>query len=315
MTIVDPNRQAPRPQPDPQAGRVHGVDQAALTRADQARTDAHRVASLVQIAREGHGEARDHGEDAHRLRDAIDTLYDRIASKPGDRRVRLDRALHGMDGSLDEEAVLEYLDLTGREGMTARGALQRILDRRTFPEFDGGQEFSDRLHSLAHTWEQGARAQEAAVRPALPAAAAPSPAALPHREPIRPAHPPMVPPAPPESPAEQTGQIFAALRTKGYLISSDMEAAARKDHQSGLTVAAPDPKFSASALPQTRSGDTQLMKPLTDEVLAHLDMADASVEAPKPEQPVVPPFASAAVETGAVSRSAVAASGSGDSDD
>jgi hypothetical protein len=125
----------------------------------------------------------------------------------------------------------------------------------------------------------------------------------------------MVPPAPPESPAEQTGQIFAALRTKGYLISSDMEAAARKDHQSGLTVAAPDPKFSPLALPQTRSGDTQLMKPLTDEVLAHLDMDDASAEVSKPGQPVVPPFVSAAVETGGASRSAVAGSGSGDSDD
>jgi hypothetical protein len=314
MTVVDPNQPQPQrqPRPEPQTARAH-VDQVALTRADQARTDAHRVAALVQIAREGHGEARDHGEDAHRLREAIDVLYDRIASKPGDRRVRLDRALHDMSGSLDEEAVLEYLDLTGREGMTARSALQRILDRRTFPEFDGGQEFSDRLHSLAHTWEQGARAQEAAVRPALPAAAPASPAPLPRREPpIAPALPPMVPPAPPESPAEQTGQIFAALRGKGYLISSDMEAAARKDHQSGLTVAAPDPAFAATALPQARVDDTQVMS--TDQVLAHLGMDDASVEASKPEQPVVPPFVSAAGETGGASRSA-AASGSGDDDD
>jgi hypothetical protein len=280
MTVVDQNqRDQPRP---PQSDQ-----QAALTRADQARTDAHRVATLVQIAREGHGEARDHGEDAHRLREAIDTLYDRVASKPGDRRTRLDRALHGMDGALDETALLEYLDLVGREGMTARSALQRILDQRSWPEFDGGQEFSDRLHSLAHTWEQGARTHEAAAvtRPALPAAAPEKPAQLPRRVPgaamqhggrIAPQDPPMFPPAPPESPAEQTGQIFAALRENGHVIPEGMERAARKDHQTGPSFGpTPDPQFAPTALP-VRLGDTVTMR--ADEVLAALAADDASQE-------------------------------------
>lgn len=226
-------------------------------RVDLARTDANRVATLVQIARDGHNEARDAGEDAERLQNASFVLYDRIASKPGDRRTRLDRALHGLDGALDEEAVLEYLDLTGREGLTARQALQRILDRRTMPEFDGGQEISDRLHGLAYAWER-----EAVTRPALPATGSlptSNGASLPKRVPGQrgpvPSLPPMAPPAPPESAAQSTGQIalhaVEAMLAEGHDMSASQVALTTLNgHVSG---------FGPASIPAQRMGDTQRM--------------------------------------------------------
>ena len=303
-------------------------------RADLARTDAHRVAALIQIARDGHAEARDSGDEAERLRHAVDSLYDRIASKVGDRRTRLDRALHGLDGSLDETAVLEYLDLTGRERMTARQALQRILDRRTLPEFDSGQDVSDRLHKLAHSWERETRVHEAAPtsRPALPAAGVAPVAAppLPHREPIAPSQPPMYPAAPPEAPAQSTGQMTAILLdgTAGGAQKTLSAQSLQMLQDNGFgpqpeqvaAPVAPSPAgFTPTALPQprpVRAGDTQRMTPVrpdANEVLAELAMPDAS--AGERKEPGVRPFVAAAVGNGGASSPAATGAGSGDGDD
>ncbi len=276
----------------------HTDEQAASGRADLARTDANRVATLVQIARDGHNEARDHGDDAERLQHASFVLYDRIASKPGDRRTRLDRALHGADGSLDEEALLEYLDLTGREGFSARQALQKILDRRTLPEFDGGQTISDRLHGLAYTWEREDRAQEApaATRPALPAGAAPSTGGpLPKRVPgqrlgPQPSQPPMFPPAPEPTAAETTDQMILRHVGDGVYSPEDGVRMLKGDRAAATSPSAND-SFAAAALPQARSiSDTVTMR--ADAVLAELAQDD--VFEPAPVEPR--PFAPAAVE-------------------
>lgn len=322
MTVVNQNEHE-QPQPP----------QSTVGRADLARTDAHRVAALVQIARDSHGEARDSGEDAERFQKASFALYDRIASKPGDRRTRLDRALHGIDGSLDEEAVLEYLDLTGREGFTARQALQRILDRRMFPEFDGGQEISDRLHGLAYRWERDDRTPEATAgtRPALPPAGAAPVAQVPlqRREPIRPSQPPLYPPAPEEAPGWATNQSIEVLKEAtahgaGQALNGQSLQAL---HDSGFgqrpTQApdfgpAPDPSFGAASLPQAspvRAGDTQRLAPVpaadrAGEVLADLAMDDASASGP--EERVVPPFAEAAGRPAESSRPAAASRNGGD---
>jgi hypothetical protein len=328
MTIVDQNQ---REQPDQHA------EQPPASRVDLARTDANRVATLVQIAREGHSEARDSGEDAERLQHASFVLYDRIASKAGDRRTRIDRALHGVDGSLDEEALLEYLDLTGREGFTARKALQRILDRRTTVEFDGGLEISDRLHGLAHAWERDDRVHEtsAEVRPALPAAApAPSvPVSLPRREPgasmrhpIAPSQPPMFPPAPPESPAESTGRLVAvledatadgaqqALSGKSIQLLHDNGFGASRKAQAGPEFTPPlDPKFSVAALPQVRAGDTQRL-PVLDADGAPRDLVEDGpvVGAAKDSAAPLPFSPAASIAAPASSPSGTSGEGAGD---
>lgn len=264
MTVEMQREHQQRPAQPAQPAQHH-----AAPRVDLARTDANRVATLVQIARDGHNEARDAGEDAERLRNASFVLYDRIASKPGDRRTRLDRALHRVDGALDEEAVLEYLDLTGREGLTARQALQQILDRRTLPEFDGGQEISDRLHSLAYAWER-----EAAPRPALPVAGS-LPSSNGARLPQRATGSPSQQVAPPESAAQSTGQIalhaVEAMLAEGHEMPTS-QAALVKANLNGASPGA----FGAASIPGPRSGDTIAMH--ADEVLAALAADDASRE-------------------------------------
>lgn len=156
------------------------------------------------------------------------------------------------------------------------------------------------LYREADAIESQPQAREAqpAARPALPSAAlpAPTPEPLPHREPIAPPLPPLFPPAPEPTPAETTShlveRVIESRRDNGQpVVAAEAAAAARLAKRPAAAPdmgPAPDPGFVASALPG-RIGDTVTMR--TDEVLAHLDAADASGGQ---QARVVPPFATAA---------------------
>jgi hypothetical protein len=322
MTVVEQNRQqAPRPpQPEP-----HAAD----SKHDLAREHGNRVAFIADLAEEHYDEAERELTARTQYEDGLQVLKWLIGAPWSDRTLEIDQVLHDEHGSLSTQKVTEFIDLLleGHSSMAARRTMLARQPRRaersrvTRDALAQAREVSENLHRMAEVPR---------VQPALPSASVPQPrngTPLPRREPIAPAQPPMFPPAPPESPAQTTSQMLAVLRdeTAGGAQKALSPKSLKALEENGFGPqqphggpdfgpAAPQP-FAASALPQTRAGDTALMTPLTEEVLAHLDMDDASVEAPQSEQTVVPPFVSAAAGNGNASRSAAAASGSGDDDD
>jgi hypothetical protein len=321
MTVVDQSRQqAPRPpQPEP-----HAAD----SKHDLAREHGNRVAFIADLAEEHYDEAERELTARTQYEDGLQVLKWLLDTPWSERTLEIDQVLHDEHGSLSTAKAVEFIDLLleGHSSMAARRTMLARQPRRaersrvTRDALAEAREVSENLHRMA---------EAPRVQPALPAAAVPAPrngTPLPRREPIAPALPPMFPPAPPESPAQTTSQMLAVLRdetaggARKALSPKSLKALEEngfgpRQPRGGPDFGQPAPQsFAASALPQTRAGDTALMTPLTDEVLAHLDMDDASVEAPKPQQPVVPPFVAVAVENGDASSPAATAIGSGDGD-
>ena len=322
MTVAEQQREQHQQQQRPQS------DPRAAANRDAAREHGNHIATIADIAEAQFAESEQEREDRNRYEDGLQVLRWLVTAPWSERILEIDRVLHDEHGSLSSAKVSEYIGLLigGMSSLDARYAMAAAQPRRaaraqaTRDAVAAARLVSANLHRMA---------EAPPAQPALPPApsVAPSngaqlpqrvPGAPARREAIAPALPPMVPPAPPESPAEQTGQIIAALRGNGYLISSDMEAAARKDGKSGLAVAPPDPAYAVTAIPAQRHlSDTVEFR--ADQVLASLAADDASQEmvadgpVERAGERVEPlPFAEAAVSAAPGSRPESASEASDD---
>lgn len=244
---------------------------------DKAREHGNRIELLAEITEETLTDSEHQHDKSTRYEDGYQVLGWLVSAPWSERTVEIDRVLHDEHGSLLPDRIGEYVGLL-LAGCSSRDARHEMVSRHgrraermrvARSAVAGAREVSAHLHNVADA--PVARVQESVPRPALPAGSVP-----PQRSNGVPLPQRLVPPAPDEDPKWSTNQMLTALKdgtAGGAQVLSAGSVKALHDSGFGVrpaqdtppAVAPSDPKFGASALPQARIDDTQIMSPFFDE--------------------------------------------------
>jgi hypothetical protein len=265
MTIVDQAQRHEQPhQTQPEWG-------AETANRDAARENGNRTTRVTDLVVQHQTEATRERKARTRYEDGLQVLRWLRSAPLSERSLEIDRVLHDEHGSLVPERIDEYIglllsgisSLEVRQAMLARHSRHAVLAEATLRAVAEAREVAANWHRLAEEAAPWAHENGSGLRPAL----APSPG-MPERLPRR--EPGAAMKAPPERPVEQTGQIarraIDEMLAKGQDATAAKAALASSYPEAGPAFGSPvDPKFTASALPQVRAGDTQTMPAIGDE--------------------------------------------------
>jgi hypothetical protein len=310
-TINDQQRELAQqqPQPDPRVAQANRA---------RARENGNRIAAIADIAEENLETADAERLGRSRYEDGFQVLRWLVGADWHERTVDGDRVLHDEHGSLDPARVCEFIDLilSGHSSLEARNAMRDAQKHAAHAEATRRAAAEAReLAGGMHRFADGplVPAQRPAA-PALPAGPVPSSGErLPRREPIAPPVPSEVEPVEhvDEDQAWSTSQMLQVLKdeTAGGAEKVLKPQSIQALHDGGYGRKqperdapsfgpSPDPRFGASALPQTQylprvDQPTQVFSPFFgDDVQSEPAVDDA--QEPRPFQ--VPRYAPEATD-------------------